>query len=98
MVGSADLAGHREPRSTADEPGHRDAVVGGAERTRPIERATWYEVAEQAPDLGHLERLGQLERRQDSGQAAGEHGLAGAGRSAQQQMVAAGGGDLDRPA
>src|SRR5712691_6505779 len=27
MVGSADLSRHREPRATADEPGHRDAVV-----------------------------------------------------------------------
>ncbi len=35
--------------------------------------------------------------RQDGGQAPGQHGLARAGRADQQQVVAAGGGDLQRP-
>ena len=37
-----------------------------------------------------------VERRQDAGQAAREHRLAGARRPAEQQVVAAGGGDLER--
>lgn len=34
---------------------------------------------------------------QDAGQAAGQHALAGAGRADEQQVVAAGGSDLQRP-
>ncbi len=96
MVGSADLSWHGEPRATADEPGHGHAVVRSAEGARPVQRSTGQEVAQKASDLRHLERLSQLERRQDAGEAPGEHGLPGTGRATQQQVVAAGGGDLDR--
>lgn len=48
-------------------------------------------------DGGGLLRLLLAERRQNAGQAAGQHALAGAGRADEQQVVAAGGGDLQRP-
>src|SRR6202158_4337294 len=69
-----------------------------AEWARPVERATRRQVAEQAPDLRDLEGLGELERRHYSRDTAGGHRFAGAGRTAQQQVVASGGRDLDRPA
>ena len=53
------------------------------------------EVTEQAPDLRDLEGFGQLQGREDAGQAAGEHGLAGAGRPAEEEVMAARGCDLE---
>lgn len=47
---------------------------------------------------GEFERFILLERRQDAGQAAGEHRLARAGRTAQQKIVRADGCDLERAA
>src|SRR5258706_12842597 len=70
----------------------------GAEGTRPVDRTPGHEVAKQTPDLGHVERLGQLERRQDSWEAAREHGLAGAGRAGQEEVVSARGCDFNRAA
>ncbi len=68
----------------------------GAEGPRPVDRTPGQEVAQQTPDLRHVESLGQLERRQDSWEAAREHGLAGAGRAAQEEVVSARCRDLDR--
>ena len=48
-------------------------------------------------DARHLERLVRLERRQEPRQAAGEHRLARARRAGEQQVVAAGGRELERP-
>jgi hypothetical protein len=49
-----------------------------------------------AVDPGHLDRLGARHRRQDRGHPAREHRLAGAGRPLEQEVVPAGGGDLER--
>src|SRR5713101_8890827 len=68
----------------------------GAEGPRPVDRAPGQEVAQQTPDLRHIESLGQLERRQDAWEAAREHGLAGAGRAAQEEVVSACGCDFNR--
>jgi hypothetical protein len=68
-----------------------------AKRAPPVQRASWQQVAEQASDLRHLEGLVELERREDSGDAAGEHRLAGTGRAAEQDVMPARGRDLDRP-
>ena len=70
-------------------------MVRRAKRPRPVERPAARQLAEQAADLRHLERLVQLERRQDAGQAAREHRLAGARRAAQEEVMAAGRGDLE---
>ena len=48
-------------------------------------------------DLGGLHRLLKAHLRQDGGQALGQHGLAGAGRADEQQVVAPRGGNLQRP-
>ena len=49
-------------------------------------------------DPGHRERLRRRQRRQQPGQALGQHGLARAGRPDHQEVVAPGRGDLERPA
>ena len=43
------------------------------ERPDPVDRPALGQLTEQAPDLSHLERLVQLERRQNARQAPGEH-------------------------
>jgi hypothetical protein len=48
-------------------------------------------------DHAHLQRFRRIERRQQARQALRQHRLAGAGRSDHQQIVTAGGGNLDRP-
>ncbi len=58
---------------------------------RPVEREG--AVAQQAGHRGDHrdgQRLARIERRQDAGQALGEHRFAGAGRADHQQVVAAG--------
>ena len=47
-------------------------------------------------DLGHFERLFEGHGGHDAGDAAGEHGLAGAGRADEQEVVVAADGDLER--
>jgi hypothetical protein len=49
-------------------------------------------------DARHLERLLTRQRRQDPGQATGQHGLPGAGRPSEQEVVASRRGDLQCPA
>src|SRR5216683_6459888 len=67
-----------------------------AERSRPVERPSRQQVSKQASELRHLEGLAQVQGRQDPGEAASQHRLARAGRAAQQEVMPAGGGDLDR--
>src|SRR3569623_1784407 len=47
-------------------------------------------------DGSRFQRFFFSERRQDGGEAARQHGLAGAGRTDEKQIVTAGGGDLER--
>jgi len=97
VVGERDLAGSGD-LAPADQAGDRDGVVGGAERADPDEAGAGAEEAGGGEHLGDLERLVLLERRQQAGQAPGQHGLAGAGRAGEEQVVGAGGGDLQGPA
>jgi hypothetical protein len=48
-------------------------------------------------DRRHLERRLVVERRQDRGKSLREHRLARTGRAKQEQVMAAGRSDLDRP-
>ena len=54
------------------------------------------ESPEHRVDRRDLHRLGLAERRQQSGQPLGQHRLAGAGRTREQQVVTAGSRDLER--
>ena len=94
MVGERDLARQRR-RAAADQPGRREHVVGRAERALGDQAAAvcspateWMRVTSIASARG--------QRRQHAGEAPREHRLAGAGRAVHEEVVAAGGGDLDR--
>ena len=87
-MGERRLAGGRYSAPT-DEPRSRYRVVWGAERPCAGQRPARAD-AGHALDAGYLERLGLGKRRQDPGQAPGEHRLAGARRPDHQEVVAAG--------
>jgi len=55
------------------------------------------ELAGDRMDHRHLEQFARPQRRQDRRQPLRQHRLARSGRAAHQQVVAAGGGDLERP-
>jgi hypothetical protein len=66
----------------------RAVASGVSGRTSPAADSTWVT----------LQGVVAVQVGQQSAQAPGEHGLAGARRADQQQVVAAGGGDLERAA
>ena len=94
-MGEGDLSGARY-RAASDDRGRGRRMVRGAKRPHPPVRPgskpsalTDRTVADsRASFLGH--------RREDPGQARREHRLPGAGRPQHQQVVAAGGGQLER--
>src|ERR1700682_3346487 len=96
-MSSRNLAWHREAGTSTNQAGHRDAVMGRAERPQPIQRPVLCEVAQEAPHLRHLQRLAELEGRQDAGQAARQHGLAAARRAAEEEVMPTSRSDLERP-
>src|SRR4029077_15265532 len=85
VMGAADLPGLRNAAASPDESGRGDAVVRGDEGSRPVERVAARQLAEEAAHLRHLQGFGQVERWEDAGKAAGEHRLAGPGRTAEQE-------------
>ena len=97
VVGQGDLP--RVGRSTAAGQGHGGhRVVGRAEGAVGQQGMAAVGQAGGGVDLRGLQRLLPGHVRQDGGQAAGQHGLARAGAADEQQVVAAGGGDLQGPA
>ena len=84
-----DLAGPHAGAATADERDARRAVVRRAERRARLQRRNRAS-SRRRVDARHLERGVAFERRHDRRQAAGEHGLADAGRPDEQQVVTAG--------
>ena len=68
-----------------------------AERPAIAQRAAG-ELASDRGDHRHIEQLTRVERRQDGGQPLRQHRFARTGRADHQEIVAAGGGDLERPA
>ena len=79
-------------------PGTEMAWWGARNGRRPDEAGVRAEETGGREHLGDLERLVLLERREQAGEAPGQHGLAGAGRAGEEQVVGAGGGDLEGPA
>ena len=94
VVGEGDFAGARD-HAAADEAGVGDGVVGRAEGAVGDEAFVAVEDAGDGVDLGGFEGFFEAQRREDGGQALGEHGLAGAGRADHEDVVATGGGDLE---
>ena len=90
----ADLSGTR-PVATAGQRGLRRGVVRFPEG-RPHHQPAAVQHAGDAVDHADLQRRSRIQVRQQARQARGEHGLAGARRSDQQQVVAPGRGDLHR--
>src|SRR5690349_22679741 len=72
-------------------------MVGRPERRPGYEWSPWGQEPRDRVDARDLERLLAGERRQDPGQAAREHRLAGARRPTEQQVVPTRRGQLQRP-
>ena len=94
-MGEAHLAGMGNAAST-DEAGLRRGVMRRAERSLGDETAVAGQQPADTPYHRDLDGLLERERRQDRGQPSRQHGLAGAGRSEHDDVVAAGGRDLQR--
>ena len=90
-MGQRDLAGAGND-AAADEAGVGDGVVRRAEGPLRDQAGRGVEHAGDGVNLGGFQSLFEGERRQDGGQALGQHGFAGAGRADHQNVVAAGGG------
>ena len=95
VVGQGDLSGTGNA-SAAGQRHRRGGVVGTAEGPGVHQRISGVGHARHGINFGGLQRLFTGHIRQNGGQAAGQHGLARAGRADQQYIVAAGGGDLQR--
>ena len=87
--------GRGVPDAAAEQAGVGDGVVRGAEGTAGEQAGCRARAGRRRCGLGGFERFVEGERRQDAGEALGEHRLAGAGRADHQDVVAAGGGDLE---
>src|SRR6185437_12735983 len=95
VVREADLAGTRDHAAT-DEAGVGDGVVRCAEGTLRDQTFVLVEDAGDGVNLGGLERLFEAQRREDRGQALGEHRLAGTWRADHEDVVPARRCDLER--
>ena len=81
-------------RAAADEGGHAGGVMRRAKRAVEAEFAA-HEFAGERVDHRDFEHFFRRERRQDGGQAGGEHGFARTRRADHQQVVASSGGDFE---
>ena len=90
VVGKGDFAGARD-HAAADEAGIGDGVVGRTEGAVGDETFVAIQDAGDGMDLGGLEGLLKTQRREDGGEAFGEHGFAGARRPDHKDVVATGG-------
>ena len=82
-------------RAAADHGGDRSGVVRAAKRP-PLGQPAVVQQPGDAGDHAHFQDLGRIQRRQQPGQARRENRLARPRRADQQQVVAAGGGNLER--
>ena len=96
MVGEADLPRARA-RTAADHRCGGGRMVRRPKRRAIDERVVGGEHARDRMNPGRLERLVEGQRRKDAGQPARQHGLPCAGRPGEQDVVAPGGDDLERP-
>ena len=94
-MGEADLAGLC-PHAAADQCGLAGRMMRVAEGPAPGDRAPGQLPGNRLHE-GQFQRFRRLQRRQQAGQARGQHALARAGRPDHQQVMAPGGGDFQRP-
>ena len=92
-MGQGDLSGVRH-RAASDDRGRRRRMMRGAKRPHPPLPGVEAERAHRA-HRSRFEGLRLGHRRKDPGQTHREHRLPGAGRPEHQQVVAAGGGELE---
>src|SRR5260370_40027375 len=85
-----------QSRPAADDRGRRRTVMRRAKRGVTDQRMVRVAEAGDRMDARDLECLLFLERRQDPRQPAGEHRLASAGRTSEQQVMTAGRSQLER--
>ena len=85
-------------RAASDQRHVRNGVMRRPERPRPDEPRPARKQAGHRVDGRDLERFGDGERRQDARQAPRHHRLAGPGWPGQQDVMAAGRRDFERPA
>ena len=95
VVGKGNLA-RLGLQSSAGQGGHAGGMMRTAERAGAGQGAARDQPRHRMDHRG-LEQLGGRQRRQDAGQALRQHRLAGPGRTTEQQVVSARGGDLERP-
>ena len=93
-MGERDFAGPRA-QAAADQRRHAGGMMRRAERPAIGERAA-LDLAGDRGDHRDFQQLRRRQRRQDRRQPRRQHRLAGAGRADHQQVMAAGGGDLER--
>jgi hypothetical protein len=92
-VGQAHFPGARA-RPASDEAGVAHGVVRRAKGAGDAEGPIGREHAGDAVDASGLQRLVELEAGKDGGEAARQHGLAGAGGADQEDVVTTRGGDF----
>ena len=92
-----DLPGPRA-RPAADDGGRGRGVVRRAEGCDGDQRPPRWQQPGDRVDPRHLERLAAGQRGRMPGKTPREHGLPGAGRAREEEVVPAGGGDLERAA
>ena len=97
IVGQAQLPRSRQ-RAAANQGRGRAAVVWAAEGTPADQASTLRQQPRHRVQLGEFQGLPVLQGGQQRQQAAGQHRLAGARGADQQQVMVAGGGDLQGPA
>lgn len=95
LMRQRDLAG-LGAHAAAGERGHAGGMVRRAERPPRRQRAA-FDLAGDGRDHRDLEQLARRQRRQDRGQPRRQHRFAGAGRADHEQVMPAGGRDLQRP-
>src|SRR5262249_17875772 len=95
MVGEGELS--RAPEwASADEPRVRHGVMGRSERSLGQQRSRATEEPVDGVDLARLRALVEGHQREEAGGRSGEHRLAASRRAAEEDVVSAGGGELER--
>jgi hypothetical protein len=94
-MSKTDLSWTKPRRAASDYRYFRGAVVRGSHRGALRQTALWERKARRRMDAAHLERLVASKRRKKPAQSRGEHRLARTGGTYEEDVVTAGGRDLE---